>query len=587
MDLSQTDKVNDLRQKLILTKATYDQKLNDAENKLRESKKIGEDRKRIIDENKETLTSIEQENNQLKNENKKLKDEIDKALYECAHQEKLLEQERQSRISLETAKVQELTQAKDAYEKMSALRQQHHIQIQKMENDLQESRSNEYQLQHKFKLLEFEKDSYVKRCASLEKDVDQWQNLAKSTIEDKNIEIEKLNRDLQSATIELEKYKQSSQNYERAYKEQIIVAQKANSDRDEMNQYHREQVKLLNIEIENAQRLIHVHGIVDDLNNTLLETNAKLEESINENQHLRNEIQRLEEENRQLNDISAISDTTPIGAVNLALQKKGKSIVQLYSEYSKLQDQIIIEEKKNFELLQLLNSFNHEIGQFSPVINEKNEEFDRIVKEHRQMSEQLSERDKEVEKIKTSLRISRSENQELNERILELQEEKEFCVKHNTTLLEELDKIRKESSISLESNISNEESTKSVDLEALYSRNLHLEAEKTVMIRKMQSYKNMINELEAQISLKNTENKNAVGEVTRLQHRLKQYQTQIDTLERERELISRRRHSMSGDSTSTLQANISSTLRQPDFQAENVDLKVLLIKLVCIINIVN
>jgi hypothetical protein len=46
---------------------------------------------------------------------------------------------------------------------------------------------------------------------------------------------------------------------------------------------------------------------------------------------LRNEIQRLEEENRQLSDISAISDTTPIGAVNIALQKKGKSIVQLVS----------------------------------------------------------------------------------------------------------------------------------------------------------------------------------------------------------------------------------------------------------------
>ncbi|CAG8578151.1 18464_t:CDS:10 [Rhizophagus irregularis] len=586
MEQLQTDKINELRRELTLTRASFEQKLNDAENKIREFKKIGEDRKRLIDENKEALTSIEQENNQLKDENKKMKEELEKTLYECAHQEKLLEQERQSRISLETAKVQEMTQAKDAYEKMSALRQQHHSQIQKLENDLQESRSNEYQLQHKFKLLEFEKDSYVKRCASLEKDVDQWQSLAKSTLEDKNVEVEKLNRDLQSATIELEKYKQSSQSYERAYKEQLIVAQKANSDRDEMSQYHREQVKLLNVEIENAQRLIHVHekrdeenqkiisetkGVVDDLNNTLLETNAKLEESINENQHLRNEIQRLEEENRQLNDISAISDTTPMGAVNLALQKKGKSIIQLYSEYSKLQDQLIIEEKKNYELLQLLNSFNHEIGQFSPVINEKNEEFDRIVKEYKQMSEQLSERDKEIEKVRASLKISRSENQELNERIMELQEEKEFCVKHNTSLLEELDKLRKEGSTNLDANISKDESTKSIDLDSLYSRNLHLEAEKTVMIRRMQSYQNMINELEAQISLKSTENKNAVGEVTRLQHRLKQYQTQIDTLERERELVSRKRYSLSSDSTP--QANISPTSRQLDFQAENVDLK--------------
>jgi chromosome segregation ATPase len=91
----------------------------------------------------------------------------------------------------------------------------------------------------------------------------------------------------------------------------------------------------------------------------------------------------------------------------------------------------------------------------------------------------------------------------------------------------------------------------------------------------MQSYQNMINELETQISLKNTENKNAIGEVTRLQHRLKQYQTQIDTLERERELTSRKRHSMSGDSTSIPKMHTPSTSRKSDVQAEIVDIKVI------------
>ncbi|CAB4401174.1 unnamed protein product [Rhizophagus irregularis] len=115
MEQLQTDKINELRRELTLTRASFEQKLNDAENKIREFKKIGEDRKRLIDENKEALTSIEQENNQLKDENKKMKEELEKTLYECAHQEKLLEQERQSRISLETAKVQEMTQAKGDY----------------------------------------------------------------------------------------------------------------------------------------------------------------------------------------------------------------------------------------------------------------------------------------------------------------------------------------------------------------------------------------------------------------------------------------------------------------------------------------
>ena len=118
--------------------------------------------------------------------------------------------------------------------------------------------------------------------------------------------------------------------------------------------------------------------------------------------------------------------------------------------------------------------------------------------------------------------------------------EKELCAKHITALLEELDKLRKD----LELNVNREESNKVNDLNALYSSNLHLESEKAIMIRKMQSYQNMIDELEVQISLKNTENKNAIGEVTRLQHRLKQCQTQIDTLERERELESCKRRSI-------------------------------------------
>ena len=151
--------------------------------------------------------------------------------------------------------------------------------------------------------------------------------------------------------------------------------------------------------------------------------------------------------------------------------------------------------------------------------------------------------------------------------------EKELCAKHITALLEELDKLRKD----LELNVNREEPNKVDDLNALYSSNLHLESEKAIMIRKMQSYQNMIEELEVQISLKNTENKNAIGEVTRLQHRLKQCQTQIDTLERERELESRKRRSMSNDLASVkgaLQMNVPSVSRQPDPQAENIDLKV-------------
>lgn len=43
-----------------------------------------------------------------------------------------------------------------------------------------------------------------------------------------------------------------------------------------MSQYHREQLKLLNVEIENAQRLIHVHEKRDEENQKIIsETKGK------------------------------------------------------------------------------------------------------------------------------------------------------------------------------------------------------------------------------------------------------------------------------------------------------------------------
>jgi hypothetical protein len=44
-----------------------------------------------------------------------------------------------------------------------------------------------------------------------------------------------------------------------------------------MNQYHREQEKLLNIEIENAQRLVQIHEKRDDENQKIIsETKSML-----------------------------------------------------------------------------------------------------------------------------------------------------------------------------------------------------------------------------------------------------------------------------------------------------------------------
>ena len=73
--------------------------------------------------------------------------------------------------------------------------------------------------------------------------------------------------------IELEEHKQSSQSHERAYKEQVIISRKANSDKYETTQRYREQRRLLNTKLEDAQRLIQAHEKRDEENQrTILET---------------------------------------------------------------------------------------------------------------------------------------------------------------------------------------------------------------------------------------------------------------------------------------------------------------------------
>jgi sulfur relay (sulfurtransferase) DsrF/TusC family protein len=70
--------------------------------------------------------------------------------------------------------------------------------------------------------------------------------------------------------IELEEHKQSSQNHERAYKEQVIISRKA---KYETTQRYREQRRLLNTKLEDAQRLIQAHEKRDEENQrTILET---------------------------------------------------------------------------------------------------------------------------------------------------------------------------------------------------------------------------------------------------------------------------------------------------------------------------
>ncbi|CAG8788653.1 27513_t:CDS:2, partial [Racocetra persica] len=404
-----------------------------------------------------------------------------------------------------------------------------------------------------------------------------------------NKEIDILNGKVEKLLIELDTTRQQASQYEYAFKEQIVIVQKTNVEKEDKERYYKEVMDKVLAEGKSLKRLNEIYEKrqqedkeainraqreIADLQYSLSEANNKLTQSQSEIEKLNEDIRRIEDENKHLSQISSVSSVSPGSAVSMALQSKGKSIVQMYSEYSKLQEQLLQERRKNRELTEALATFNKELENY--VIIVQTVEYNQMVAENQTISEQLRACHEEIQQLNQSVNNLQSENLQLTDRNNQLQNEKEVYIKHNSILIRQVDEFRGGTPRSPQMDIG--EDNEPHDIDSLYRLSFNLKAEKKSLMKKISTLENQIKVLQDQITLKDSENQSAVQEISRLQMRQRQLCSQVESLERERGL--QQELTLRGSINSIQDANayvrmIPSILgtRGRDYEAEITDLK--------------
>ncbi|CAG8575325.1 6371_t:CDS:10, partial [Cetraspora pellucida] len=584
------DELENLRKELASARLSYDQQLHQSQNRCRELQVINESQKQRLNEYQSLLERYEQEKQKALNDSKTANEEVDSIRFEIARMEMALQEEKASRLALITNKDQELVQTKEAYEQVAVLRSQYQQQIFDLQNELQSVKKSEYQWRA-ITISEVEIESLKSRLSSMDKDLKHWQDLTRTTAESKNKEIDTLNGKVEKFLMELDTARQQASQYEYAFKEQIVIVQKTNAEKEDKERYYKEIVDKVLAEGKSLKRLNEIYEKrqqedkeainraqreIADLQYSLSEANNKLNQSQSEIEKLNEDIRRIEDENKHLSQISSVSSVSPGSAVSMALQSKGKSIVQMYSEYSKLQEQLLQERRKNRELTEALATFNKELENYTPLLHQRTVEYNQMVAENQTISEQLRACHEEIQQFNQSVNNLQSENLQLTDRNNQLQNEKEVYIKHNSILIRQVNEFRGGAPGSPQTDIGDDNEPH--DIDSLYRLSFNLKAEKKSLTKKISTLENQIKVLQDQITLKDSENQSAVQEISRLQMRQRQLCSQVESLERERglqqELTLRGSINSIQDSNASVRM-ISSVLgtRGRDYEAEVADLK--------------
>ncbi|CAG8731100.1 14685_t:CDS:10, partial [Acaulospora morrowiae] len=410
-----------------------------------------------------------------------------------------------------------------------------------------------------------------------------------------NAEIDSLNSKVENLSIELEKVRQRSSNFERSYQEQVVIAQRATTEKDDRERYYSDLVdKLMNEgkslkklnelyekrQEDDTQAIMRLETEVSTVKTSLAESNALSSQLNEEIQNMKDEIVKLEEEKKELTQLSSIASASPGSAVEKALQKKGQSIIQMYSDYTNIQEQLILEQKKTRELSEALTTFKFELENYAPQIQQRNEEYNQLLEENHYIMEQLKLSQTEIQRLSQIKENVEAENTELTNRNDKLQNEKEMYVEHNTSLMRQIEELRKGGPSSPVISAADADGVIPRDLDGLYRLSFNLRSEKNILLKKIKTLESEIGSLQELLSQKDSENKNAVQEISRLQQNQRQLHARLESLEQEKRLYQERtlRSSLSDQgSPSRLSSsvfNLSSNIQSDEkLQAEYQDIK--------------
>ncbi|KAJ3322833.1 hypothetical protein HDV06_002694 [Boothiomyces sp. JEL0866] len=181
-----------------------------------------------------------------------------------------------------------------------------------------------------------------------------------------------------------------------------------------------------NEELEDILRKVEgqLNRLSNETETKLLEKSEIIEEMQAEKNKLLLDIEKLEAELQTINnELTAKATADQVGqlsqtaAVAGRMQKSGKSFTQIYSEYTKLQQELIKERSEVSRLNECLNHIVSEFEQKAPLIEKTNKDFQKAKQQNQQLAKSLSDVTRqneefsfEIKKLKAELEAKETEH---------------------------------------------------------------------------------------------------------------------------------------------------------------------------------
>ncbi|CAG8457846.1 3617_t:CDS:10 [Diversispora eburnea] len=492
------EQIEQLRQEFTVEKFRFEQKLHESQKELYSLEIRNKDLNYKFEDVQKLLDNAENEKNNLINENKTVTEELKKLREEFSSRERSYQEEKEKKTTFINLTEQERNLLKDNVEQLSKLNLKYQKQVFDSQYELNNLKKKEFET----KVLE----SLKLKLDSMENNM---KELGKNNSKVLSTHVYSLTQQVNELTNELEKYKNKSSHYERVAEEQISIAQNATHEKEDKEQYYENLLK----------------GVINEA--LSLKEECKLYQK--EKEADKQMFEDMELEKTRLSRISVLATTAPVGAVELALQEKGRSIVDMYNEYTNLQDLLFHEKSKNSDLNDIITMLKYELDGYESNTEQNNVRFNQLLEENKIIKEQLKLNYSEISRLNSNIKNLETANLSLEDLITQRTQEIIQLKDKNKFINDKFNYFYEKK---IDNKFLNEKLPE--DPRKLHVLCFNLRTEKINLQRNNAALENHIESFKSQLSLRDVEDKTTAQHIHKLQERIQQFNRQIETLENER-----------------------------------------------------
>ncbi|RKP05362.1 hypothetical protein THASP1DRAFT_32796 [Thamnocephalis sphaerospora] len=137
-------------------------------------------------------------------------------------------------------------------------------------------------------------------------------------------------------------------------------------------------------------------------------------------------------------DVQANGLLSPTAAAVTRMQKSGKSFTEIYADYVRVQDELVVERQEKERLTESLTQILQEIEERAPQLQRQREEYESICGEATQLADQLTAAMKDREELARQTDEARLHRERVDRENVALKKESERLALQIQTLLNEL-----------------------------------------------------------------------------------------------------------------------------------------------------